>query len=64
MNFVQTAVMFFRDLLTREGGQDLVEYSLVFAMIALGSVTGMGYLASGINDVFSTVGSTLTTATA
>jgi Flp pilus assembly pilin Flp len=36
----------------------------VFAMIALGSVTGMGYLASGINDVFSTVGSTLTTATA
>jgi pilus assembly protein Flp/PilA len=61
MNPLQTAVCFVRNLLVREGGQDLVEYSLVFAMIALGSVTGMGYLASGINTVFSTVGSTLTT---
>jgi pilus assembly protein Flp/PilA len=61
MNPLQTAVCFVRNLLVRECGQDLVEYSLVFAMIALGSVTGMGYLASGINTVFSTVGSTLTT---
>jgi Flp pilus assembly pilin Flp len=30
-------------------------------MIALGSVTGMGALATGLNDVFSTVSSTLTT---
>ena len=61
MNAFQTAVSFFRNLLISESGQDLVEYSLVFAMIALGSITGMGYLASGLNDVFSTVGSTLTT---
>jgi pilus assembly protein Flp/PilA len=61
MNLLQTAICSVRNLLVREDGQDLVEYSLLFAMIALGSVTGMGSLASGINDVFSTVGSTLTT---
>ena len=61
MNLIQTAVCFLRNLALRESGQDLVEYSLVFAMIALGSVTGMGSLASGINVVFSSVGSTLTT---
>lgn len=60
MNMISTAVGFFRTLLIHENGQDLVEYSLVFAMIALGSVTGMGSLATGINDVFSTVSSTLT----
>jgi pilus assembly protein Flp/PilA len=61
MNLLQVAVCFLRNLVIRESGQDLVEYSLVFAMIALGSVTGMGSLASGINVVFSSVGSTLTT---
>jgi len=61
MNAKQIAVSFLRDLLLRDGGQDLVEYSLVFSMIALGSVTGMTSLASGLNDVFSTVSSTLTT---
>lgn len=60
MNPVQTAMYFLRNLLIREEGQDLVEYSLVFAMIAFGSVTGMSYLASGLNTVFSSVGSTLT----
>ena len=60
MNFVPRAVSLIRDLLISENGQDLVEYSLVFAMVALGSVTGMGSLASGLNDVFSTVGTTLT----
>lgn len=61
MNLIQTALHLARHLLFREEGQDLVEYSLVFALIAFGSVTGMGYLATGLNVVFSTVGSTLTT---
>lgn len=61
MNPLQTATDIIRALVVHEEGQDLVEYSLVFALIAFGSITGMGYLASGINDVFSTVGSTLTT---
>jgi pilus assembly protein Flp/PilA len=61
MNAFQTAVSLLRNLLINDSGQDLVEYSLVFAMIALGSVTGMGSLASGLNDIFSTVSSTLAT---
>lgn len=60
MHLVPTALSLFRKLLIRESGQDLVEYSLVLAMIALGSITGMGALASGLNNVFSTVSSTLT----
>ena len=61
MNVIQASLISLRNLLLPEEGQDLVEYSLVFAMIAFGSVTGMGALASGLNDVFSNVGSTLTT---
>lgn len=61
MNVIQASLISLRNLLLLEEGQDLVEYSLVFAMIALGSVTGMGALASGLNDVFSNVSSTLTT---
>jgi len=61
MNPIQLTISFLRTLVICESGQDLVEYSLVLAMIAFGSITGMGHLASGINDVFSTVGSTLTT---
>lgn len=60
MKVIPTAISLLRELLIDQRGQDLVEYSLVFAMIALGSVTGMGSLASGLNDVFSTVSSTLT----
>ena len=60
MNLIHSALGFLRNLAVQEGGQDLVEYSLVLAMIALGSVVGMGSLATGINDVFSQVNSTLT----
>ena len=49
-----------RQLLAREEGQDLVEYALVVAMIAFGAVTGMGFLATGLNDAFSGVATTLT----
>jgi pilus assembly protein Flp/PilA len=61
MNVIPRAVNLLRELLINKCGQDLVEYSLVLAMIALGSVSGMGYLATGLNDVFSSVSSTLTT---
>lgn len=62
MNTVQTALnLLLRGLLAREEAQDLVEYSLVFSMIAFGCVFGMGYLATGINNVFSSTASVLTT---
>jgi pilus assembly protein Flp/PilA len=42
-----------------EEGQDLVEYALVVAIIAFGAVAGMGFLATGINQAFSTVATKL-----
>jgi pilus assembly protein Flp/PilA len=44
-----------------EEGQDLVEYALVVALVAFGAVTGMGYLATGINHAFSGIATILTT---
>lgn len=49
-----------RNLIDREEGQDLVEYALVVALIAFGAITGMGYLATGLNTAFSSIASTLT----
>ncbi len=44
-----------KSLIEREEGQDLVEYALVVALIAFGAITGMGYLATGLNHAFSTM---------
>lgn len=50
-----------RDLVSREEGQDLVEYALVVALIAFGAIAGMSQLAKGINQAFSGIATTLTT---
>ncbi|TAL10317.1 MAG: Flp family type IVb pilin [Nitrospirae bacterium] len=44
-----------------ESGQDLIEYALVVALIALAAVAGMSTLANGINSAFSKLGSILGT---
>lgn len=44
-------------------GQDLVEYALVIALVALAATAGMGTLASGINTAFSSLGSKLSSYT-
>jgi len=46
--------------LTREEGQDLVEYALVVALIAFGAIAGLGTLAAGLNSAFSQIALTLT----
>ena len=43
----------------RQDGQDLVEYALVIALIALAATAGMNTLASDIATAFSSVGSTI-----
>ena len=43
----------------RQDGQDLVEYALVVALIALAATAGMNTLASDLSAAFSTVGTTL-----
>lgn len=48
-----------RNLIIGEGGQDLVEYALIVALIAFGAAAGMNGLSSAINSAFETVSTTL-----
>ena len=50
-----------QNLLSREEGQDLIEYALVVALIAFAATAGMGTLAKDINNAFIQIGTTLTT---
>ncbi len=45
-----------------EEGQDLVEYGLTVALVALAATAGMNSLATAINTTFSKIGSTLSSA--
>ena len=49
------------NLVQDESGQDLIEYALVAALIALGSVAAMGSLSASISTAMSSVGTNLTT---
>jgi pilus assembly protein Flp/PilA len=53
-----------QNLIAREEGQDLIEYALLCALIALAATVGMGTLASDINNAFGAIGTALTAATA
>ena len=48
-----------RQALKDESGQDLVEYALIVALIALAAVVGMSGLANKINAAFTSVGTKL-----
>ena len=50
-------------LIRDESGQDLIEYALVAAIIALGATAAMTTIATDIKGVFTKIGTTLTTAT-
>jgi pilus assembly protein Flp/PilA len=52
-----------RNLISDEQGQDLIEYALVVALIALAATAGMSTVATAINTAFGNVGTTLTTYT-
>jgi pilus assembly protein Flp/PilA len=49
-------------VLSDESGQDLIEYALVAALIALGATAAMNTLATTISTAFTTVGTKLTNA--
>jgi pilus assembly protein Flp/PilA len=51
-------------LLQGESGQDLIEYALAAAIIALAAVAAMSALATNISNAFSAVGSKLSSAVA
>jgi len=46
----------------KDEGQDLVEYALVVAIIALGATAAMGSLAGAISSSFGTISSTFANA--
>jgi pilus assembly protein Flp/PilA len=48
-----------RDLMSREEGQDLVEYALVVALVTFGATAGMSSLATGLNKAFQQVSTNL-----
>ena len=54
-----------RQLFTRlhqeDSGQDLIEYALLAALIALAATVGMSTVASNINNAFVKIGSKLST---
>ena len=48
-------------ILREDGGQDLIEYALVVALIAFAATVGMNTVASNINEAFVKIGSKVTT---
>jgi len=56
-----------RAILTRlhreDSGQDLIEYALLAALIALAATAGMATVASDINNAFTKIGSKLSAST-
>lgn len=46
-------------LINETEGQDLIEYALLAALVALGAIVGMQALAGGINSKFSAVSTSL-----
>jgi pilus assembly protein Flp/PilA len=53
-----------QSILSNEDGQDLIEYALVFVLIAFAATAGMGTVATNINTAFSNIGTTFATYTA
>lgn len=53
-----------QNILSREEGQDLIEYALVVALIAFAATAGMKTVAGDINTAFANIGTTLTSYTA
>lgn len=51
--------MALQSLQSSERGQDLVEYSLLICLVALGSIAGVRHVATAVTAVFSNVSSSL-----
>jgi pilus assembly protein Flp/PilA len=50
------------NLMTDESGQDLIEYALVAALIGLGAVASLKSVSGIIGNVFTSIGTNLTSA--
>ena len=62
INTLQGLYLKFQNLLSQEEGQDLVEYALVVALIALGATVAMKSLGTEISAAFTSITAQLTSA--
>jgi pilus assembly protein Flp/PilA len=60
---IQTLRGSLRNMAADQGGQDLIEYALVVALIAFAAAAGMSTMAGKINSAFTNIGTKLTTYT-
>jgi pilus assembly protein Flp/PilA len=58
-NLFLTLYVKLQNLMTREEGQDLVEYALLVCLIALAAITGVNKVATAVTTVFSNISSSL-----
>jgi pilus assembly protein Flp/PilA len=56
---MNNSLLILKNLLNSESGQDLIEYALIAALIALGAITAMSSLSGKISNEFNKVGSSL-----
>ena len=60
---MQNIKQIMNNLIVDESGQDLIEYALVAALVALGAVATLTKVATSINNIFSGIATSLATAT-
>lgn len=60
-NFALGLYVAVRAFLQHDDAQDLVEYSMTVALVALGTVAGMQSLASGVTLAFNDVSASIST---
>jgi len=60
---VQKFLISLLNTLRDDRGQDLIEYALVVALIALAATAGMSTVAADINSAFTNIGTKLTSYT-
>lgn len=53
------ALMLYLGALDNEEGQDLAEYALVIALVAIAAIIALGALSGGINGIFDSIAGTL-----
>ncbi len=56
---MQLCLRLLRNLVNDESGQDLIEYALIAALIAVAAIAAMRGLTNRINNEFNAIGSSL-----
>ena len=64
LRFIVNAQTFAYSLVRKDEGQDLLEYALLVALIALGAVTAVGLAGGKVSAVFNAIKDAIPTGTA